>query len=81
MKSLSWYWRGTLLFVAAICFAAYLDGSDRRTRQVGRYQMTASSTYMHVLDTMTGRVHTYRMRLDMMDNICIQHTPRCTEEP
>jgi hypothetical protein len=57
-----------------------LANVNARSIQPGRYQMQASNTYVYVLDTATGKMHAYRMKLDVMDEICIQYTPRCNDD-
>jgi hypothetical protein len=72
----------SLLGVACgfILVALILTPANARSIQPGRYQMQASNTYVYVLDTATGKMHAYRMKLDVMDEICIQYTPRCNDD-
>jgi hypothetical protein len=69
-----------VFFIAACSIAHLLSGTGRVPRsEVGRYQGHATNTFFYVLDTKTGKVRAFHMKLDVMQAICIEGTVPCNQ--
>jgi hypothetical protein len=66
-----------VILILLLCIIVGMTGAERTRTTPGRYQGIASGTFLYVVDTATGKVRAFHMKLDVMQAICIEGTVPC----